>query len=110
MKKSSAKKNLKLKKPEKKLRPGAIVIVLLIILAYLTFKNYGFYKMGKLKWKQRQLEKQLRQETITKDSLGTLRDKALHDSAYIEKVAREKLGMIKKGETVYKFIDTTDSD
>ncbi len=46
-------------------------------------------KIEELKMSNKELEKRI--ETLKKDKL------------YIEKVAREELGMIKQGEKVYKF-------
>jgi cell division protein FtsB len=41
------------------------------------------------------------------DSLTTQNMKLKNDTAYIEKIAREKLGMARKDEKVYKFIEET---
>ncbi len=39
------------------------------------------------------------------DSLTIAIEKLKNDTTYIERIAREKLGMAKKGEKVYKFIE-----
>ena len=39
------------------------------------------------------------------DSLAREAKKLEHDTAHIEKIAREKLGMAKKNEKVFKFIE-----
>jgi len=41
------------------------------------------------------------------DSLTTQNAKLKNDTAYMEKIAREKLGMARKDEKVYKFIEET---
>lgn len=41
----------------------------------------------------------------TIDSLNDVIDKLTGDTAYIERIAREKLGMARKNEKVYKFIE-----
>jgi cell division protein FtsB len=41
------------------------------------------------------------------DSLAAQNAKLKSDTAYIEKIAREKLGMARKDEKVYKFIEET---
>jgi len=39
--------------------------------------------------------------------LKTKKNLLKNDDFYIEKQARERLGMAKKGEKIYKFVDTT---
>ena len=41
------------------------------------------------------------------DSLKAQNAKLKNDTAYMEKIAREKLGMARKDEKVYKFIEET---
>lgn len=72
---------------------------------FLISGDYGFYKIGRLLWQKRDLQKQIEMEKHKSDSLAELIDRLSHDTDYIEKVAREKLGMVKKNETVYKFIE-----
>lgn len=44
----------------------------------------------------------------TVDSLQNEIRKLTNDTAYIERMAREKLGMARRNETVYKFIEKKD--
>ncbi len=39
------------------------------------------------------------------DSLDTVIDRLRHDTVFIERMAREKLGMARSDEVVFKFID-----
>jgi cell division protein FtsB len=48
---------------------------------------------------------EVRQLRLIIDSLEREKSRLESDTAYIERIAREKLGMIRKGETVYKFVD-----
>jgi cell division protein FtsB len=41
------------------------------------------------------------------EALQARRDSLLHDSATIERVAREKYGMIRPNERLYRFTDST---
>jgi cell division protein FtsB len=43
------------------------------------------------------------------DRLRARRDSLLHDSATIERVARERYGLIRDGERLYRFADPQDS-
>jgi cell division protein FtsB len=48
---------------------------------------------------------EVRQLRLVVDSLEREKTRLESDTAYIERIAREKLGMVKKGETVFKFVD-----
>ena len=48
---------------------------------------------------------EIRTHLRTIDSLNDIIGKLTNDTAYIERVAREKLGMARKNEKVYKFIE-----
>ena len=43
------------------------------------------------------------------DSLQALRDSLENDPGMLERLARERYGMIKDGETLYRFVDPPDS-
>jgi cell division protein FtsB len=51
------------------------------------------------------MEKDLHEQKAVQDSLKKMEKLLKNDTAYIEKTAREKLGMAKKNEKVYKFVD-----
>lgn len=60
------------------------------------YKNHNEYRKQSLK---------LVQSHKIIDSLKTDISRLRNDTDYIEKIAREKLGMAKKNEKVYKFIE-----
>ena len=51
------------------------------------------------------MEREIKELNETVDSLKKTIEKLKTDTAYIERIAREKLGMAKKGEKVYKFVE-----
>jgi len=53
----------------------------------------------------RQLKEKIRQAGKAIDSLTIEIQRLKTDTVYIEKIAREKLGMARKNEKVYKFIE-----
>ena len=60
---------------------------------------------------QLQVEEQRLSEVSERiDSLATMADRLEHDPATIERVAREEYGMIRDGETLYRFADADESD
>jgi cell division protein FtsB len=75
------------------------------VLYYLFFGSYGFINIIKLKRKEINLRRQkqqfLKQEEALLDSLKKIKS----DTFLLEKIAREKLGMIKPGDTVIIFDD-----
>jgi cell division protein FtsB len=52
----------------------------------------------------RRLEGELRAAKYAVDSLTVELSRLKNDTAYIERVAREKLGMARKDEKIYKFV------
>ncbi len=75
------------------------------VLYYLFFGSYGFINIFKLKRKEINLRKQkqefLQKEQALLDSLKKIKS----DTFLLEKIAREKSGMIKPGDTVIIFED-----
>lgn len=77
-------------------------LVFLGILLAVFFPGYA--KMQELRQKNRELEaniKRLEEENI---ALSQEKEKLEKDPEYLERVAREKLGIVKKGEIVYKVV------
>jgi cell division protein FtsB len=90
------------KSASKNKKRTAIIILAFLILLYLLFDNKGIITRVKLESQKRDW-----MEKVKADSLETqrLREqiKALEgDKKTIEKTAREKYGMTRDGETVYK--------
>ncbi|MBI5325852.1 MAG: septum formation initiator family protein [Ignavibacteriae bacterium] len=88
---------------EKTKNPKLIITLLLltIVLGFLLFSNYGLYTRLKLEDQKEELNKQIIIEQITQDSLKHEINKLKNDNNEIERVAREKYGMVKPGEKVY---------
>jgi len=80
----------------------------IFILALLT--GTGFFFFGKqglyyVMVEQRHRSAEIRNQRHTIDSLKLEITKLTSDTGYIERIAREKLGMAKKNEKVYKFVE-----
>jgi len=78
-----------------------VIIVVHIILA--VFGNKGLITRLKLDSKRRELEKQLQLEINKGDELKKEIDELNNSDKKLEKTAREKYGMIKEGEVIYKI-------
>ncbi len=85
---------------KKNLKKILFILIICGIIYYLFFGAYGFINIIKLKRRANKLknEKQelLKKEEALFDSLKKIKS----DTFLIEKIAREKLGMIKPGDTV----------
>ncbi|NQU95365.1 MAG: septum formation initiator family protein [Candidatus Omnitrophica bacterium] len=62
----------------------------------------GFSKLQQLKEENRNLEKRIEALTKTNEELAEEKEKLENDPSYVEKIAREKLGMARKDEIILK--------
>jgi len=87
------------------LRKKSVIITLLIALpafSFILFSNKGILQRYALETDKKEILQKIQQAQIERQRLQQ-QSKALDsDPKAIEKVAREKYGMIKDGETVYK--------
>jgi len=84
------------------------LIVMLLILAYAVFGKKGFLQRVDLELENRELQKKLKDEQEKTLMLQKEVDDLKTSDKIIEKVAREKYGMTKDGEEVYKIqVDST---
>ena len=79
-----------------------LLIILLIIAALLVIYFPGFARLQQLKEENRNLEKRIDMLTKTNEDLEKEKKKLETDPTYIEKIAREKLGMVKKDEIILR--------
>ena len=88
-------------KKRKKFNWGLIILV--VALAYFAVSMFDIQKAIYAKQKEiNNIEKKIAQEKNTSKELNKLK-KILNTDEYIDKIAREELGMVKPGEK--KFID-----
>ena len=64
-----------------------------------------FRQMRDLNSRQLQLEEEIRRDEETLQHLRAKQQRLMNDPRYVEKIAREELGLAKPGETVFKFVD-----
>ena len=91
-----------LKKLTKDKRLRYLFVVVVPVIAFMTFSDKGILTRLSLESKKEEMLVQVqeaRQEQLRLQSLSKSLDS---DAAVIEKIAREKYGMVKEGETVYK--------
>jgi cell division protein FtsB len=87
--------------------------LLLLILAsvlYIYFGgNYGFLRLLSLKKEKGSIILETKRLQAQNMDLELEKEKLKNDPFYIEKVARERYGMAKEDEVIYKFIQPQDS-
>ena len=99
------------KKPKKKLTPLQenrllkiiIVLVVLTIVWLLFAPGTGVYSLVKQNNKMAELERQTEILINSNEELRAEIERLKHDQAYLEQVAREKYGLLKKNERVFDF-------
>lgn len=64
-----------------------------------------FKQVNDMSDKQRQIEEEIRLEEEALRHLRMKQERLLNDRRFVEKIAREELGLAKPGETVFKFVD-----
>jgi cell division protein FtsB len=92
---------------KKKARFGRWVLVALaaVLLYFIFAGEQGVFELYRSATELKKNRRLLQLRKAQLDSLKTETEKLRGDTAYMEKIAREKLGMAKKDETVYKFTE-----
>ena len=80
------------------------VVVCLLLLVVLVFGDMGLPRYFSMREHGQQLEVDLQELQRTTRTLQGDIDRLEHDPAKIEQLAREQLGYVRKGETVYQLI------
>ncbi len=84
------------------------LIIVLLIMAYAVFGKKGLLQRVELEMENRELQRKLKDEQDRTIMLQKEIDDLKSSDKKIEKVAREKYGMIKDGEEIYKIqVDST---
>jgi len=100
-----------LRRPQKKRPYGRLLLILgFLFICYVYLGgDHGLLKI----WAQHRKIEQLQREThrLRAEQLDLKQEcvRLETDSLYIEKKAREELGMVRKGERVYQFVPRPDS-
>ena len=103
------------KKPKKPLTPLQQNRLLKLVLALVVGSTLwilfapgtGVYSLMKLRNQSLELEKQTQQLIETNEALRAEIDRLKNDPVYLEQIAREKYGMLKKNERVFDFSKTS---
>lgn len=106
------------RKPKKKLTPlqenrllKIIIVLIIVAVIWLLFApGTGLYSL----MKQRRITAELQEQTEAlmekNEELRAEIERLKHDDAYLEQVAREKYGLLKKNERVFDFSKESKED
>ncbi len=84
------------------------LIVLLFIVSYAVFGKKGILQRVELEMENKELQRKLKDEQDKTLMLQKEIDELKSSDKKVEKVAREKYGMLKDGEEIYKVqVDST---
>ncbi len=90
---------------------GKKKIIVLSVLGLVLLGGYfipgylkGYLKFKRLSRQNRELVRQIEEIKQTNKRLKEEQEMLINDPLYLEKVAREKLGVVRKGEVVYKVL------
>jgi cell division protein FtsB len=92
-------------KKKKAIALSAVSVVAIAVLYVLIAGNQGFLDMYRLYRQDRARAAEIAAARAEIDSLKSEIERLKSDTAYIERIAREKLGMARKGEIIYKFVE-----
>jgi cell division protein FtsB len=84
-----------------------VIVIVVSIFAYLFFftGSHNLIQLFKSNQEKKELIRKINEETRRKSHLDSIKYKLENDPEYIEKIAREKYNMKKKGEKIYKVIE-----
>jgi cell division protein FtsB len=79
-----------------------IIYIAIAVLAVIAIFLPGFSKLQELKEENRNLERRLEILKKANKELKEEKERLENDPTYVEKIAREKLGMARQGEIILK--------
>ena len=80
----------------------AVIVIVTIVLVYGVFGNHGIYQRWSLQHEKADLERKIKEANEETKQLQTQSKDLDSSKKAIEKVARERYGMAREGEHVYK--------
>jgi len=83
----------------------ALVFIMVFVLS-----DHGLYELWQLKKEQKIIEQHIEELQAENEKLALERDRLKEDKEYIEKLARERYRMAKKGEKVFRVIPKSNQD
>ena len=94
----------------RRLKKTVLLIIVLFAGYYAVFSGeYSWFALQKARTELEQTQAELTEKSRQIDSLVALADSMRSDSGMLERIARERFGMIRDGETLYRFAEPSNS-
>ena len=89
-----------------KLKKTILPLILLLAAYYAVFSGeYSWFALREVRMELEQVEDELARKRQQIDSLLALADSVESDPSMLVRIARERFGMIRDGETLYRFAE-----
>jgi len=85
-----------------------LLLAVFVVYSFLS-GPYGFLRLVSLFKEKQEVKLEIKELEAEIMDMEQRKEKLENDSFYLEKEAREKLGMARKDEKIYKFVDTTET-
>lgn len=82
-----------------------LIFIIILVIINLLEEESGIITIIKLNKKTRELQKNIENSIRVRDSLEKVVERLQKDTSYIERIAREKYGMSRSNEKIYKFVE-----
>ncbi len=79
--------------------------IVAVIIGFVLFGNRGIIQRVNLEIEKQQMTEQIKEAEAETERLREKLERVERDDAFIEKIARERYGMIRSGETVYRIAE-----
>ena len=94
-----------------RLKKTILPVILLFAAYYAVFSGeYSWFALREVRMELEQVEEELTSKRQQIDSLLALADSVESDLSMLERIARERFGMIRDGETLYRFAEPSNSE
>ena len=95
---------------QKQLIRWALFLVAITLLIIFIFGDHGLFQLYTLKEERKKVQKQITELRKNRETLLVEKNRLENDLEYIEKLARERFRMAKKGEKVFKVVPKEKTD
>jgi len=86
---------------------GILITSAFMLLIIFFFGDHGLYQLYRVRSEREQIKREIEHLRTERIRLEGKKQQLENDFEYIERLARERYRMAKKGEKVFKVIDTT---
>lgn len=84
---------------------GFFLIAVISFMSFSLFGDQGWIALYKSYQQVKTLKNEVKNSEMLIDSLKNEIDRLKNDTAFIERIARERLGMARRNEKIFKFVE-----